>query len=138
VRPDLGILRCFGKGARERIVPVSKRALAALKAYLERERPRLVRNTQTKLIFVSRAGNPLGREVVRALMRKYGAAAGLAGRLTPHVLRHSFATHLLRNGADLRVVQEILGHVKVETTEIYTHLSRHDLKAAHRKYHPRG
>jgi integrase/recombinase XerD len=138
VRPDLGILRCLGKGSRERIVPVSRRALDALEAYLEKERPRLVRRAATDLLFVSRAGKPLGREVVRALLVKYAARAGLAGRLTPHTLRHSFATHMLQNGADLRVVQEILGHVKVETTEIYTHLTKSDLKAAHRKHHPRG
>jgi integrase/recombinase XerD len=138
VRPDLRILRCLGKGSRERIVPVSRSALQALALYTEKERPRLVRGTSTDLLFVSRAGKPLGREVVRAFLRKYALAAGIAGRLTPHTLRHSFATHMVQNGADLRIVQEILGHVKVETTEIYTHLSKHDLKAAHRKFHPRG
>jgi integrase/recombinase XerD len=138
VRADLGILRCLGKGSRERIVPVSRRALDALDAYLARERPRLVRRAATELLFVSRAGKPLGREVVRALLTKYAALAGIAGRLTPHTLRHSFATHMLQNGADLRIVQELLGHVKVETTEIYTHLTKSDLKAAHRKHHPRG
>jgi integrase/recombinase XerD len=138
IRPDLGILKCLGKGSRERIVPVSRSALEAVDRYLEKERPRLVRGTRTDLLFVSRAGKPLGREDVRAFLRKYAHAAGIASRLTPHTLRHSFATHMVQNGADLRIVQEILGHVKVETTEIYTHLSKHDLKAAHRKFHPRG
>ncbi len=138
LRPDLGILRCFGKGSKERIVPVSRRAIAAVKRYLEAERPRLIRRSATDLLFVSRGGKPLGREVVRAFLRKYALLAGLPGRITPHTLRHSFATHMIQRGADLRVVQEILGHVKVETTEIYTHLNKSDLKAAHKKYHPRG
>lgn len=138
IRADLGILRCMGKGSRERIVPVSKRSLDAVKEYVEKERPRLVRAKPTELLFVSRGGRQLGREVVNAFLRKYALQAGLTGRITPHTLRHSFATHMIQRGADLRVVQEILGHVKVETTEIYTHLSKNDLKAAHRKHHPRG
>jgi integrase/recombinase XerD len=109
-----------------------------VRKYVEGERPRLARGKGTDLLFLSRGGKPLGREVVRALLKKYALLAGLPGGITPHTLRHSFATHLLRHGADLRVVQEILGHAKVETTEIYTHLSNTDLKAAHRKYHPRG
>jgi integrase/recombinase XerD len=128
----------MGKGSRERIVPVSQSALRALRRYTETERPRLVRNSPTDLIFVSRGGKPLGREVVNALLKKYALLAGISGRISPHVIRHSFATHMIQRGADLRIVQEILGHVNVETTEIYTHLSRTDLKAAHRKYHPRG
>ena len=138
VRPDLGILRCFGKGSKERIVPVTRRALDAIARYLETERPRQVRRHETACLFVSRAGKPLGREVVAAMLRKYALLAGLPVKVTPHTLRHSFATHLLRGGADLRVVQELLGHAKVETTEIYTHLNSTDLKAAHRKFHPRG
>jgi integrase/recombinase XerD len=138
LRPDLKILRCLGKGSRERIVPVTQRAIEAVQKYLQAERPRLVRRRATDLLFVSRGGRPLGREVVNAQLKKYALLAGLPGKVTPHTLRHSFATHLLRRGADLRVVQEILGHAKVTTTEIYTHLSNTDLKAAHRKYHPRG
>jgi integrase/recombinase XerD len=138
LRPDLGILRCLGKGSRERIVPVSKTSIKAVQKYLEAERPRLLRRRATDLLFVSRGGKLLGREVVRSFLQKYAKLAGLPGRITPHTLRHSFATHMIQRGADLRVVQEILGHVKVETTEIYTHLRKSDLKAAHRKYHPRG
>lgn len=138
VRADLGILRCFGKGSKERIVPVTRRALAATAEYCEKERPRMVRQRASERLFVTRSGNPLGREVVASLLRKYALRAGVPGKITPHTLRHSFATHLLRGGADLRVVQELLGHAKVETTEVYTHLSNQDLKAAHRKYHPRG
>ena len=138
LRADLGILRCFGKGSRERIVPVNQSALEAVAEYVEKERPRLAKQTGSDLLFLSRAGNPLGREVVSELLRKYALKAGIPNHVTPHTLRHSFATHLLRRGADLRVVQEILGHVKVETTEIYTHLDRTDLKKAHQKFHPRG
>ena len=138
LRPDLGILRCLGKGSKERIVPVTGRAITAIQSYLETERPRQVRRQATEYLFVSRGGKPLGREVVAALLRKYALLAGLPIKVTPHTLRHSFATHLLRGGADLRVVQELLGHAKVETTEVYTHLSSTDLKAAHQKFHPRG
>ncbi|HZN57296.1 MAG TPA: tyrosine recombinase [Planctomycetota bacterium] len=138
LRSDLGILRCFGKGSKERIVPVSRRALAAVARYVADERPSLVRRSSSQSLFVSRGGKPLGREVVNAFLKKYARLAGLSGRISPHVLRHSFATHMLQGGADLRVVQEILGHAKVDTTEIYTHLNNHDLKKAHKKYHPRG
>jgi integrase/recombinase XerD len=138
LRPNLGILRCLGKGSKERIVPVTRRAIAAIDRYLETERPRQVRRQTTEYLFVSRGGKPLGREVVAAMLRKYALLAGLPIKVTPHTLRHSFATHLLRGGADLRVVQELLGHAKVETTEVYTHLSSTDLKAAHQKFHPRG
>jgi integrase/recombinase XerD len=138
LRSDLGILRCVGKGSRERIVPVSARAIEAVARYVREERPRIVRLHDSRLIFVSRGAKPLGREVVRAMIQKYARLAGLPGKITPHTLRHSFATHMVQRGADLRIVQEILGHVKVETTEIYTHLNKSDLKAAHRKFHPRG
>jgi integrase/recombinase XerD len=138
LRPDLRILRCIGKGSKERIVPVSRRSLDAVDRYVTEERPRLARFRPTDLLFVSRGGKPIGREVVSAMLRKYALLAGLPGRITPHVLRHSFATHMIQRGADLRIVQEILGHANVETTEIYTHLNKTDLKAAHRKYHPRG
>lgn len=138
VRHDLGILRVFGKGSKERIVPVSRRALRAVSDYRDVERPRLVQRAATDLLFVSRGGKPLGREVVNAFLKKYAALAGLAGNVTPHTLRHSFATHMIQGGADLRVVQEILGHAKVDTTEIYTHLDNGDLRATIKKYHPRG
>jgi integrase/recombinase XerD len=135
---DLGVVRCLGKGGRERIVPVTRTALGALSAYLEKERPGRARATASDRIFLSRSGKGLGREVIAAIVKRAVVRAGLAGRVTPHTLRHSFATHLLAGGADLRLVQEILGHQKIETTEIYTHLDRSELKAAHRKYHPRG
>lgn len=137
VHRDLGIVRCFGKGARERIVPISHRALAKVDAYVNGERPRLAGRHGSKILFLSRSGKPLGREVVRAILQKYSRLAGVTSRVSPHVLRHSLATHLIRGGADLRIVQEILGHVRVETTEIYTHLDHSDLKKAHSSFHPR-
>jgi len=138
LRFDLGILRCLGKGRKERVVPVSRICRQAVDQYLREERPRLAHGRSTDLVFLSRSGKALGREVVRNLIVKYARLAGLPGTITPHTLRHSFATHLLRGGADLRVLQEILGHSKLKTTEIYTHVEKSDLKKEHRKYHPRG
>jgi len=134
---DLGVIRCFGKGARERIVPASVRALGYVEEYIADERPRLVRTNRSDVVFLSRSGKPLGREVVASMIKKYANLAGIGINVSPHILRHSLATHLIRRGADLRVVQEILGHVRVETTEIYTHLNRDDLKRAHQQFHPR-
>jgi integrase/recombinase XerD len=138
LRADLGILHCLGKGSRERVVPISKTGLAAIEAYVTQERPKLLKTRDSDQVFLSRGGKRLGREVVCAMLHKYAKLAGIPGTITPHTLRHSLATHLLRGGADLRVVQEILGHVKLETTEIYTHIERSELKEQHRKYHPRG
>ena len=138
VRPDLGIIKCTGKGQRERIVPTSRRCLAAIDAYCEDERPTLQGGHETGLLFLSRGGQELGREVVADIIRRYALAAGLAGKITPHTLRHSFATHLLRGGANLRIVQDLLGHKNVMTTEIYTHIERSELKKLHRQFHPRG
>jgi len=138
LRRDLGILHCHGKGSRERVVPISKTGLTAIDEYIERERSKLLKKLESNLIFLSRGGKPLGREVVREMIQKYARLAGIPGTITPHTLRHSLATHLLRGGADLRTVQEILGHVKLETTEIYPHIERSELKDQHRKFHPRG
>lgn len=138
VRLDLGIIKCKGKGKRERIVPTSKRCLAAIAAYREAERPKLLGGHETELLFLSRGGQELGREVVADIIRRYALAAGVAGKITPHTLRHSFATHLLRGGANLRIVQDLLGHKNVMTTEIYTHIEKSELKELHRKFHPRG
>ena len=135
---DLDVIRCMGKGSKERIVPMTRTSQEAIREYLEGERPRLAAKRSTYLVFLSRSGQGLGREVIAALLKRAARLAGLAGRITPHTLRHSFATHLLANGADLRMVQELLGHAKIDTTEIYTHVDRSELKAAHRKYHPRG
>ncbi len=138
VRLDLGLARIIGKGGKERLVPMHRPGIAALQDYLATERPALLggRNDGGAL-FLSQHGRPIDRENVWRLVKRYARCAGIAKRVTPHTLRHSFATHLLIHGADLRVVQELLGHARVETTEIYTHLDRSDLKRAHRMFHPR-
>jgi integrase/recombinase XerD len=131
--------KCFGKGNKQRVVPLGKPAIAALKEYLTELRPRLVRsNPEALWVFVSRGGRALTREMLWILVKKYVLRAGLNAKVSPHTLRHSFATHLLAGGADLRTVQELLGHANIRTTQHYTHVDRNRLKAIHRKYHPRG
>ena len=132
------VVRCLGKGRKERWVPLSVPAADAIAAYLRTGRPALVRADSSDRLFVSRTGGPLDRHRVFRLLGRRATAAGVAGPRSPHVLRHSFATHLLSGGADLRAVQEMLGHADVATTEIYTHVDRERLKGVHRKFHPRG
>ena len=131
----LGVARVLGKGAKERIVPVADAALEALQNYMKQCRPALQPASQA--LFVSRSGRPLAREDVYRIVRKYVRRAGLRGRIGPHTLRHSFATEVLANGADLRSVQEMLGHADVASTQVYTHVDAARLKAVHKKYHPR-
>ncbi|MCO6439273.1 MAG: site-specific tyrosine recombinase XerD [Phycisphaerae bacterium] len=134
----LGYVRCFGKGRKERIVPMGQAAIEAVTDYLEVLRPRLTNDRPTSALFLSRTGRPLDRTNVWRVVRKYARAAGLTqGRVSPHILRHSFATHLLAGGADLRIVQELLGHASVTTTQVYTHVDESQLKNVHRMYHPR-
>ncbi|HRQ73092.1 MAG TPA: site-specific tyrosine recombinase [Phycisphaerales bacterium] len=135
---DLGVLRVTGKGDKQRLVPMGVPARDALDGYLADCRPRLVREGGRDLgrVFLSRTGRPLERVAVWQIVTRHARAAGLEG-VHPHVLRHSFATHLLAGGADLRTVQELLGHADVATTQIYTHVDRSHLKDVHRKYHPR-
>jgi len=134
---EVGFLRCFGKGSKERLVPVGRMARQALQRYLHEVRPRFVRRQpQTTAIFVNRGGHRLTRQRVWQLVRRYADAGGVK-RIGPHGLRHSFATHLLAHGADLRTVQELLGHSNISTTQRYTHVDRGRLKAVHEKYHPR-
>jgi integrase/recombinase XerD len=131
--------RCFGKGNKQRIVPLGKPALEALQTYLEKLRPRLTRShPEAPWVFVSRGGRALTREMLWILVKKYVRRAGLNAKVSPHTLRHSFATHLLEGGADLRTVQELLGHSNIRTTQHYTHVDRNRLKAIHRKFHPRA
>jgi integrase/recombinase XerD len=137
VNREVGYVLCLGKGNKERIVPVGRRALEALAAYLECERPELDRR-QDPHLFLTHTGRRLGRETLWRLVKKYVIRAGLCPAVSPHTLRHSFATHLLEGGADLRVVQEMLGHVDIGTTQIYTHVDQNRLKAIHKKYHPRA
>ena len=135
---NLGILRVLGKGSKERIVPAAEEALAAVRDYLQHCRPALLRGGDPKELLLSRTGRPLAREDVFRIVRKYVQRADLRGHVSPHTLRHCFATQLLSNGADLRSVQEMLGHVDVATTQIYTHVDASRLKALHQKFHPRA
>lgn len=133
----LGYVRCMGKGRKERIIPVGRAALDALDVYLDELRPRLLCDGVTKALFLSRTGRALDRSNMWRVVRKYAIVAGLEHHVSPHTLRHCFATHLLAGGADLRVVQELLGHSDVTTTQIYTHVDETRLKQVHRQYHPR-
>jgi integrase/recombinase XerD len=120
------------------VVPFGRAAARALADYLERGRPQLARRTRVENLFLNARGGPLGRSGFWKILRAHARAAGIATSVHPHVLRHSFATHLLEGGADLRVVQELLGHASVTTTAIYTHLDRGYLKEVHRSFHPRA
>jgi integrase/recombinase XerD len=137
VNREVGYIRAVGKGRKERIVPVGRKALEALQEYLAKERPQLDRREDPHL-FLTHSGRRMGRETLWRLVKKYVARAGVSLRVSPHTLRHSFATHLLEGGADLRSVQEMLGHVDIGTTQVYTHVDQNRLKAIHRKYHPRA
>jgi len=134
---DFGFLRCFGKGAKERVVPIGRRAVEALKEYIRLARPKLDRNG-SRLLFLSRSGKRLSRESIWARVKRYALMAGLRKKVSPHTLRHSFATHLLQGGADLRAVQEMLGHSSIASTQIYTHVDKNRLKWVHKKFHPRA
>jgi integrase/recombinase XerD len=138
----MGCLRCIGKGDKERLVPVGRKALAAVQAYLGKSRPLLLRGREagrtTPWLFVNRSGNRLSRIGVWRLLTAHGRRAGIRARLSPHKLRHSFATHLLERGADLRSVQLMLGHADISTTQIYTHVMEERLKQVYKAHHPRA
>lgn len=134
---ELGYVRCIGKGRKERIIPVGRPAVEAVRRYVEMLRLRLLGERHNRALFLSRTGRRLDRTNMWRLVRKYAKEAGIDGSLSPHTLRHCFATHLLAGGADLRIVQELLGHVDVTTTQIYTHVDEARLKLVHRMYHPR-
>lgn len=135
---EYSYVRCRGKGSKERIVPLGTKAIEAIQNYLKTARPKIKNSQDSPYLFLSKAGKPLRRENVWVIVKKCAAKAGIHGHISPHKLRHSFATHLLENGADLRSVQEMLGHVNVSTTQIYTHVSKQHLKAIHRQFHPRA
>jgi len=134
---DIGYLRCLGKGNRERVVPVGKVAIEATVEYLAKLRPGLAKPFSDNFLLLSRTGRPVSRIEVWRLVKKYAMGAGMPRNLTAHTLRHCFATHLLTGGADLRSVQEMLGHVDIATTQIYTHVDQERLREIHRKFHPR-
>lgn len=134
-----GFCKCTGKGNKQRVVPLGRVAVNALQAYLERQRPLLTARVEDcKWVFVNRGGKQLTRVALWMLVKKYVKRAGLHSKVSPHTLRHSFATHLLAGGADLRTVQELLGHAGIRTTQRYTHVDRDRLKSIHGKFHPRG
>lgn len=134
---QVGCVRVLGKGSKERIVPMGRAAAEAIERYLAECRPRLAR-TPTDLLFLSRTGKPMERIGLWMLVEKYGRKSGLFNEVSPHTLRHCFATHLISGGADLRVVQELLGHADISTTQVYTHVDQDRLKSVHKKFHPRG
>lgn len=135
---DERMLRVTGKGNKTRLVPVGRKACEALARYLAAERPRMVKAKTRSEIFLSARGTKLTTARIWQIVKKHARLSGLETNIYPHLLRHSFATHLLSNGADLRIIQEMLGHADISTTQVYTHVDQHRLKAVHRKFHPRA
>jgi len=138
VNLEAGFLTVVGKGSKERVVPVGSKARESLVAYLTASRPALLRGKASRYLFLSRFGKPMSRVAFWQTVRKYALKSGVRGKVSPHTLRHAFATHLVEGGADLRAVQMMLGHSDISTTQVYTHVARERLREVHRKYHPRG
>lgn len=137
VNIDVGYVRCTGKGRKERIVPIGKRAQAAVRRYLQQARAKFVKTNFTSNLFVSRLGKKISRQSIWKLIKHYANKAKIKKVIKPHTIRHSFATHLLERGADLRSVQEMLGHSDISTTQIYTHVDKERLRSIHKQFHPR-
>ncbi|MEI6632157.1 MAG: site-specific tyrosine recombinase XerD [bacterium] len=137
VNLEIGFLRCVGKGNKERVIPLGRKAINSLKRYLEAGRKHMLKGKQSEFIFLNRSGKKISRQSLWKLIKRYAKEAKIKKPMGPHILRHSFATHLLERGADLRSVQEMLGHANISTTQIYTHISKDRLKAIHRMFHPR-
>jgi integrase/recombinase XerD len=135
---DDALVRVLGKGSKERLVPVGRRALGATALYAREIRPALDRGKSAGKLFLNARGTPLSRVGAWSIIKRCAERAGIGKRVSPHTLRHTFATHLLEGGADLRAVQEMLGHADLSTTQIYTHVDREYLKSVHKTYHPRG
>ena len=135
---ELGFVRCMGKGSRERIIPIGEIAQNYLREYLSRCWLKLRKSTGERALFLNKNGRRLTRQGFWKILKAYAKKAGIQSEITPHVLRHSFATHLLENGADLRAVQEMLGHADITTTQIYTHLSKRKMREVYEKSHPRA
>ena len=138
VSQDMGVVRVMGKGSKERLVPLGEEALDWIKRYLKESRPQILGERMTDALFVTGRGEAMTRQSFWYLLKRHAAHAGLNKPISPHTLRHAFATHLLNHGADLRVVQLLLGHSDISTTQIYTHVARERLKQLHAKHHPRG
>jgi integrase/recombinase XerD len=136
LNPDIGYIRCLGKGNKERVVPMGSKAWAAIQEYLDSGRPFL--HPKNDHLLVNYRGEKLTRDGVRRIIQKIARSAGIQKNVSPHTLRHCFATHLLERGADLRALQEMLGHADISTTQIYTHVNSKRLKEIHQKFHPRG
>ncbi len=137
VNLDAGLVRVMGKGAKERIVPIGSKAKDAARLWLEQGRPKALKQLSSDFLFIARAGKPMTRQAFWKIIKKYALVAGIARPVSPHTLRHSFATHLIEGGADLRSVQTMLGHSDISTTQIYTHISRDYLIKMHHAFHPR-
>ncbi|NLB59573.1 MAG: site-specific tyrosine recombinase XerD [Lentisphaerae bacterium] len=135
---EAGYLQCVGKGQKERVVPFSERSGQILQAYLSQVRPLWLKDPANRVVFLTRRGQPFERRSVWKLVKQYARQAGIAKPISPHTLRHSFASHLLHNGAPLRVIQEMLGHADIATTQIYTHVDPARLKSIHAQFHPRA
>ncbi len=135
---EMGYIKCFGKGSKERLVPLGSIASKCVQDYINKGRPKLVRTYEESALFVNHHGNRLTRQGFWKIIKKYAQEANINKEITPHTLRHSFATHLLENGADLRSVQEMLGHADISTTQIYTHVTKNRLKEVYDKTHPRA
>jgi integrase/recombinase XerD len=135
---DMGVVRVLGKGSKERLTPLGQEAVEWIVRYQRESRPDLLRARKSDAMFVTARGGPMTRQSFWGLVKRHAAAAGIRQPISPHTLRHAFATHLINHGADLRVVQLLLGHADISTTQIYTHVARERLKALHRKHHPRG
>jgi len=137
VNLDIGFLRCIGKGDKERIIPLGKKAINSIKRYLEFTRAGLLKKRDSEFLFLNRFGKKISRQSLWKIIKRYAKDARIKKPIKPHILRHSFATHLLERGADLRSVQEMLGHADISTTQIYTHINKDRLKTIHRMFHPR-
>jgi integrase/recombinase XerD len=135
---EIGYIRCVGKGRKERLIPIGKRAKVALQKYCHKVRRDLLKDRAIQTVFLSRLGKQISRQSIWKLIKQYAQKAGIKKSIKPHTLRHSFATHLLEHGADLRAVQEMLGHSDISTTQIYTHVDKERLRTVHKQYHPRG
>lgn len=138
IRQDMGVVRILGKGNKERLIPLGEEALYWLDAYLQKARPILLAGKHSNMLFITTRGDAMTRQAFWYLIRRHAQQAGIVKLLSPHTLRHAFATHLLNHGADLRVVQLLLGHSDISTTQIYTHVARERLRQLHAQHHPRG